>query len=214
MLDWAEPRASILRAWKTRAVRFVTTLGLRAAERGTALRAARPRAAHSGLYERFERRGAHGKKRLELIGEVAGSDVIIVDDIIDSGNTVRAHSLPRNYSRRAHPPRNSLTRPAAPCAGVPLVRRAARARRPSRLRVCDARPLLGGGLRCHRRVRRRTRRRAQPGCVRLCGSVHGRCTATRPKLGRALKCSERRAPRAVVPFPQELRVTSRPRAQV
>ena len=111
------------------------------------------------------RRGAHGKKRLELIGEVAGSDVIIVDDIIDSGNTVRANPLARNYSRRANPPRNSLTRPAFPPlpAGVPLVRRAARARRPSRLRVCDARPLLGGGLRCHRRVRRRTRRREQLG---------------------------------------------------
>ena len=50
------------------------------------------------------RRGAHGKKRLELIGEVAGSDVIIVDDIIDSGNTVRANSLARNSSRRANPP--------------------------------------------------------------------------------------------------------------
>ena len=54
---------------------------------------------------RLSRRGAHGKKRLELIGEVAGSDVIIVDDIIDSGNTVRANPpaaiIPAAQIRRA-----------------------------------------------------------------------------------------------------------------
>ena len=94
-------------------------------------------------------RGAHGKKRLELIGEVAGSDVIIVDDIIDSGNTVRANSLGRNSSRRANPPRNSLTRPALSSA-APLCRCAARTTRCS-----SAAPVASSRLRRTASSRRR-----------------------------------------------------------
>ena len=94
------------------------------------------------------RRGAHGKKRLELIGEVAGSDVIIVDDIIDSGNTVRellsGAIIPAAQSAR----RNSLTRPAR------LSRRAL-CRSAARTRCSSAAPVTSSRLRRTASSRRR-----------------------------------------------------------